>query len=354
MAELPAVGKIPPEIFETLFYPNLGAQNDSIIVGPQHGVDVGIVEIGNKAVSITTDPFSLHPEIGFEKAAWFALHIIVSDSITSGLKPTYLSIDLNLPLEMNRQQLETVWKAVHAECARLGIAVIAGHTAKYANCHYTMVGGATIIGIGEKDEYLTPALARAGDKIIITKGPAIQTTGLFAVAMPETIERKFGSGLTLKAQSLFPKMSVVPDASIAIAAGIRENGVVALHDATECGIIGAVYEMGQSSGLGVRLDKDNIIVAPGVKEICGYFGLDPYSSISEGTLVIACRPHRAEVILAALNGAGIEASVAGELTEPAKGMMLVENGQAKELRHPGTDKFWTVYYDALKKYQAEK
>jgi hydrogenase maturation factor len=149
-------------------------------------------------------------------------------------------------------------------------------------------------------------------------------------------------------------MSVVPDASAAIAAGIREDGVVALHDATECGIIGAVYEMGQSSGLGVRLDKDKIVVAPGVREICGYFGLNPYSCISEGTLIIACRPHRAEAVLAALKGAGIAASIAGELTDPSKGMVLAENKQVKELRHPGTDRFWNVYYDALKKYQAQK
>jgi hydrogenase expression/formation protein HypE len=49
MSELPAIGKISPEIFQEIIYPRLGAKNDRVIVGPQHGVDVGIVEIGNKA-----------------------------------------------------------------------------------------------------------------------------------------------------------------------------------------------------------------------------------------------------------------------------------------------------------------
>ena len=76
-------------------------------------MDVGIVEIGNKAVSFTTDPVFMVPEYGWEKAAWFAIHIIASDSVTSGLKPTYLSIDLNLPMEITKQQLTIIWDTIH-------------------------------------------------------------------------------------------------------------------------------------------------------------------------------------------------------------------------------------------------
>ena len=109
MKDLPEIGKISPEIFEELILPRLGARNDSVLVPPQHGVDVGIVEIGDKAVALTTDPVFIVPEYGWERAAWFALHILASDAVTSGLKPTYLSIDLNLPMEMTREQLEITW-----------------------------------------------------------------------------------------------------------------------------------------------------------------------------------------------------------------------------------------------------
>src|SRR3972149_6621901 len=135
MNEMPEIGKISPEIFSQLIFPRLGAKSDKIIVGPQHGVDVGIVTIGGKAVSFTTDPVFIVPEYGLERAAWFAINIIASDSVTCGLKPTYLSIDLNLPMEMTKAQLETVWNAMHRECERLGIAVITGHTPRYENCH---------------------------------------------------------------------------------------------------------------------------------------------------------------------------------------------------------------------------
>jgi len=300
VSEIPEIGKISPEIFSELIFPRLGAEGDKILVGPQHGVDVGIVEIGEKAVSFTSDPVFIVPEYGWERAAWFAIHILASDSVTCGLKPKYLSIDLNLPMEMTKAQLQITWDTMHRECQKLGISVIAGHTARYENCHYPMVGGATVVGVGEKYEYVTPRMAKAGDKIIITKGPAIEATGIFATMFPQLIAREFGDDFSRKAQQIFYKMSVVKDAMTAVGVGVRENGVTAMHDATECGIWGGLYEIGQASDLGVRVRKEDIVVEDCVAEICGYFGIDPYASISEGTLIIACREHKASEIVKAL------------------------------------------------------
>jgi hydrogenase expression/formation protein HypE len=351
MADMPEIGKISPEIFNELIYPRLGAKNEKILVGPQHGVDVGIAEIGGKAVSFTTDPVFIVPEYGWERAAWFAIHIIASDSVTSGLKPKYLSIDLNLPMEMTKQQLETIWEIIHQQCERMGIAVITGHTARYEGCHYPMVGGATILGIGELNEYVTPKFCKAGDKIIITKGPAIEATGIFAAMLPGVITEKYGTELNHKAQQVFYKMTVVEDAMTAVGVGVRDKGVTAMHDATECGIWGGLFEVAQASGLGVRVEKDKIIIEDSVEEVCRLFDIDPYASISEGTLLIACKEHKAAAVVDALAQNGIRSSIVGELTKPEKGMVLVENGKEKKLEHPIVDPFWRAFYGALEKYK---
>jgi hydrogenase maturation factor len=345
-ADLPEIGKISPQIFKELIYPRLGAKSDKVLVGPQHGVDVGIAEIGGKAVSFTCDPVFIVPQYGWERAAWFAIHIIASDSVTSGLKPKFLSIDLNLPMEMTRTQLETVWNVMHQQCEQMGINVITGHTARYENCHYPMVGGATITGVGELDEYVTPRFARAGDQIIITKGPAIEASGIFAAMFPALLEKKFGMAFRGKAEGIFYKMSVVEDALTAISSGVRDNGVTSLHDATECGLWGALHEVAHASGLGVRVEKNAIVVEECVPEICQLFKIDPYSSISEGSLVISCRPHKARQVVDALTGKGIPSSIAGELTDAKKGMVLVEGGKEKKLEHPIVDPFWRAFYDA--------
>lgn len=346
--DMPDIGKISPEIFKELIFPRLGAKNDNILVGPQHGVDVGIVEMGNKVLSFTCDPVFIVPEYGWERAAWFAIHIIASDALTCGLKPKFMCIDLNLPMEMTKKQLQTVWETMHYECTKLGISVITGHTARYENCHYPMVGGATIVGIGEKEEYVTPCMINAGDKIIVTKGPAIEATGLFAATFPGLIEKKFGADFNRKAQGVFDKMSVVEDALTAISVGVREKGVTAMHDATECGIWGGLYELAQAASLGVRIEKELIVIEDCVLELCDYFDIDPYASISEGTLIIACKQHKAQEVVTALLQKNIMASVIGEFTEPANGMVLVINGIEEKLEHPIVDPFWNAFNNALK------
>lgn len=351
MAEIPEIGKISAEIFNELIFPRLGSDDKHILVGPRHGTDVGIAEIGGQAVSFTCDPVFIVPEYGWERAAWFAIHILASDSVTSGLPPRYLSIDLNLPMEMTKEQLTVVWDTMHRECRKLGIAVITGHTARYENCHYPMVGGATVVGVGELDKYVSPRFIRPGDALIITKGPAIEASGIFATMFPKLMQKQFGQDFALRAEKLFYKMSVVEEARLAVDCGVRDEGVSAMHDATECGIWGGLYEMAEAAGCGIRVEQEKIVLEDCVKEICGLFGIDPYASISEGTLIIACRPHKAQQVVKAITDRGIQASVAGEFTEASRGMVLVKEKKATPLKHPNVDPFWKAFYDAGMKYK---
>jgi hydrogenase maturation factor len=347
--EMPEIGKISPRIFDELILPRLGTSNEKVLVGPQHGVDVGIVEIGGQAVSFTCDPVFIVPQYGWQRAAWFAIHIIASDSVTSGLKPTYLAIDLNLPMEMTKEQLAIVWNIIHEQCKKMGINIITGHTARYENCGYPMVGGATIIGVGALDEYVSPRFVKEGDQIIITKGPAIEAVGILTTMFPELIRARFGNEFAERSQDIFYKMSVVEDAITAVGVGRRDEGVSAMHDATECGIWGALYEMAQASGLGVRIEKERIIVEEGILQICNLFDIDPYASISEGTLIITSRPKKAAEVVSKLATKGIKSSIVGEMTDINRGMVLIEQGKEKQLEHPIVDPFWRAFYDAAAK-----
>jgi hydrogenase expression/formation protein HypE len=345
--ELPDIGKISPEIFQELIYPRLGAKNKNILVGPQNGVDVGIVEIGNKVAAVTCDPVFIVPEYGWERSAWFAINILASDAACSGLKPAFMAIDLNLPMEITKRELELMWDEMHKECKNLGISIISGHTARYEGCHYPMVGGATVISVGDIDKYVTPAMAKEEDHIIVTKGPAIEATGIFATALPQVLEKEFGSDFLKKAQDIFWYMSVVKDALTAVKVGVRENGVTAMHDATECGVWGGLYEIAQASRVGMKIEKDRILIKEEVRQICQYFRIDPYISISEGTLLLTCRPHKSDEVVENLKREGIESSVVGEVVDKRQGIKLIENGEEKELVHPRVDPFWAAFYKAL-------
>jgi hydrogenase expression/formation protein HypE len=346
--KLPPFGKISPDFFERTIRPHLGASSPKVLVGPRHGVDIGIVEIAEGTVmALTTDPVFVVPEYGWERAAWFAVHILASDAATSGLPLAFATFDLNLPLSITEEELGTLWRAMDAECKALGISVVAGHTARYEGCSYPMVGGATVIALGSSRAYVTPAMAEPEDQVIVTKGPAIEATGLFGVTFPQRIEQALGPDLARKAADLFHQMSVVKDCRTAAAIGVRNRGVTCMHDATECGLYGALAEVAQASGVGMRIEKEAIPVPEAVARVCSLFGIDPFVSISEGTLVLTCKPYRAQALLAALSGVSIPAAIIGEVTEREKGVVLVEGGGERELTHPERDPFWAAFGEAL-------
>ena len=344
MEKLPELGKIHPDFFNRVIYPRLGKKDKSVIVGPQHGVDFGAIDLGSKVMVLSADPFYIAKELGMEKAAWFAVHILASDVAVSGIAPKYLAVDLNLPPEMTEDELARMWDAVHKECKKLGIAVVTGHTARYAGCNYPMAGGATMIGIDKKEKLIAPRCMN-GDAIIISKGPAIETTGLMAAYFPRFLEAKYGKAFVKKAQDVYYQMSTVKDAMIAAKVG----GVTAMHDATECGIFGGLYEMAMHSNVGMNIYLEKIVLQDEVKKTCECFDIDPYKAISEGTLLATVNKKKAKDVVSALNDKSIPASIAGEVTQKKQGIIVIEKDRKYKLEHPKIDPFWAKFEEYLKK-----
>lgn len=344
MEKLPELGKIHPEFFNRVIYPRLGAVDKSVIVKPQHGVDFGVVDLGDNVLVMSTDPFYIAKELGIEKAAWFAVHIIASDVAVSGIRPRYMAVDLNLPPEMTEDELSRMWAVVDSECKKMGVTVVTGHTARYAGCNYPMVGGGTMMGIGKKKELIIPKV-RVGDAIIVSKGPAIETTGLMTAYFPKFLSEKYGSAFVKKAQDIYFQMSTVKDAMITASVG----GVSAMHDATECGVYGGLYEMAAHSGVGMKIFEDDIILQDEVKKTCECFGINPYIAISEGTLLATAEKTSAKKVVAALKKEGIPSSIAGEAVPIEEGMHVIAGGKAIPLEHPKLDPFWVKFEEYLKK-----
>ncbi|UCE06073.1 MAG: AIR synthase family protein [bacterium] len=343
-AQMPDIGKVSADIFDEIILPHLGRKRSEVLVGPQNGVDIGVVDLGNGQVMVTTtDPIFVVPPYGWERSGWFAIHILASDAATSGLAPSHITMDLNLPLSITRDEFETLWNVMHQECDKIGMAVISGHTGRYEGCEYPMIGGATVICIGSKDKYVTPTMANVGDSIIITKGAAVEAAGLFAVTFPQKVAERYGEVFAREAEQIFWQMSVVEDALTSVEVGVHDDGITAMHDATECGVWGGLYEIAQASKVGITVDKEKIIVQNVVGKVCDLFEIDPYTSISEGTLIITCRPPKANEVIQRLKDKGILASIVGEVVENEKGMHYFENNKEYDLVHPKVDPFWAAF-----------
>ena len=136
----------------------------------------------------------------------------------------------------------------------------------------------------------------------------------------------------------------------AVKIGVRDDGVSAMHDATEGGVLGGIYEMAVASGCGVHVFKDKIIVSETTRKICQLFEIDPYISLSEGTLIIAIKEGKVSELQKVLSENGIESVEVGYFEEPSYGLVIENPDGTKEpLVYPETDPYWNAYINAVNK-----
>jgi len=343
-------GKPNREYMETIIYQRLGARRREVLIGPTFGVDNAVVRIGPRKVMIaTTDPLSFIPSVGAHESAWLSVNLLASDVTTSGLAPQYGIFDFNLPPRMSSTVFANYWKSFHDECRKLGLAIIGGHTGRYEGCDYTMIGGGVMYAIGDEDRYLTPCMGKPGDDIILTKGAAIETTAVLARAFPKTVRKAIGTELLAKARTYLKKVSTVNEALTAVTVGVHQNGVTAMHDATEGGVIAATFELAHASGLGAELDLPAIPISPETSEICKVFRIDPLNSLSEGSLLIACRPSRTGRITGKLRQHGIVCEAIGRLTRKRILFGVDSKGTKRRMGYPKFDPYWRAYWKATSK-----
>jgi hydrogenase expression/formation protein HypE len=342
-------GKVPREFLESVVFSNLGAKRSSVLVKPGHGLDNAVISLGGKKVLlVTSDPLSVIPSIGMEESGWLSVHLLASDLTTSGVSPQFAMLDLNLPPEMGLPAVGAYLKAMGDECKKLGIAIAGGHTGRYPGSGYTVVGGGTMFSIAERDAYVTPAMARTGDSVLITKGAAIGATAVLAHSFPETVREKAGTSMLRRAKSRLRDCSTVMDAQIAATSGLRES-VTSMHDATEGGVLGGLFELSSACGLPVFVRLDAIHVSEEAAAVCDAFGLDPLTTLSEGTLVITCRPAAVDSVMSALKRKGVEGFEVGRIGRQSegKGLWVSSDGSKPEQQTPDPDGYWKAYSGAV-------
>ena len=331
---MPDSGKVDGRFFDRHIYPHLGASRAEVRVGPRHGVDFGVVDVGERSLVVATDPISIVPDLGFERAARFAFDVVCADVAVSGLPPAYLSVNFTLPPEMTDAEFATVWETIDEEARELGTSVVAGHTARYAGCSYPWVGGATVLAVGDPEEMVSPDGARPGDDLLLTTGPGVEAVGLLTTLFGD--EMDLPKSTLDDARERFGEARGVRDALTAAAAG----PVTAMHDVTEGGLAAALCEFAGSAGVRIDVEREAVPMRPGVEPVCTYHDLDPWRVTSSGSLLVAVDPAGTDRVLDALADRGTTAAVVGRV-DGGEGAFV----DGSRLDHPRVDRSWDVYAD---------
>jgi hydrogenase maturation factor len=343
------VGKIDLEIFTNFLLKRLGNKDETVIVPPLTGVDSAVIEIDRERVLvIAEDPIFSIPKQPLEMFGWYTVHIGASDVAVMGVKPRYMLYTLLMPPTTSQEDFKTIVDSIHNTAVELEIAIVGGHTGYYPGFASPTIGGITVFAITDKNGYVTPAGAKPDDDVILTKGPAIETAGILSVLREEELLEKYPKSLVEKAKALCKQMTVVKDSLTAMEAG----GVTAMHDATEGGVIGGLFEIANASGAGMETDEAAFVYPEEVKMVCEAFNIDPVAAIAEGSLLITARPTYSKEIIRKLKKANINSSIIGKVTDKPKTRIIKRlDGSVVPLEIPEQDPFWPVFFEGVEREQ---
>ncbi len=341
-------GKITPDYFKSFIASRCGSRKDSVKTKPKFGVDVSVVELyGGQALAMASDPLSLIPQLGLKESAWLSVQLTANDIATTGFPPLYGQFVLNLPAHFSTEDFQTYWGYIHEFCAAMGLAITGGHTGFVEGQHSTLVGGATFLTIGPQEQLLTAEGAQENDVILVTKSCAISSSAILALSFPETVKRKAGVENYQAAADSFYHISVLQEA---LGAKEVDHGqyLTAMHDVTEGGLLGAIYELAFASDKGARVEDDKIPIHNAQAEVCRVFSLDPRYCIGAGSMIMTCKEEGTKPIINHLQAMGIPCVAVGRITAKEKGVHLMKEGKSSVLSYVEKDPYWAAFLKAVK------
>lgn len=324
------IGKIPENVLKRSVLKQLHTKRQEVVLGAGVGEDCAAVKLAaDEMFVLSTDPITGT----VEDIGKLAIQITLNDLASAGAAPIGVLLTILLPEDTTEAGLKEIMAQVEEACQAADVQVMGGHTEVTAAVNQAII---TVCGVGKvKDgKVISTAGARAGMDILVTKWIGIEGTSIIAKEQEERLRERFSVPFIENAKGLDCFLSVLPEAEIAV-----RCGVCAMHDVTEGGIFGALWEMAEASGVGLEIDVKKIPIRQETVEVCEFFGINPYQLISSGCMLMAAE--NGMTLQRELEKAGICASIIGKATEGNDRVLLNED-ERRFLEPPKTDELYKV------------
>ncbi len=312
------VGKLPHNVLEKYVFRRLGAKGRRVVLGPGVGVDAAVIDVsGSKYLVIHSDPITE----AVSGAGWLAVNIAANDVAVAGGDPLWASIVILLPEGFSEDLLDEITRDIDRAAKELGISIVGGHTEEAPRLDRPIVV-ATVAGLAEK--LLDPRAIEPGDVVIIAKNVGGEGASIIVNDFPELV-KGLDPRVLEDAKNLAREVSVVREART-----IRDV-VKAMHDPTEGGVLGALYELAYMSKTVIEVYADHIPIPEPVRVVCSHIGIDPLKLISSGALIAVTEEERTEEVLQRLRSLGVAAEVAGKVIKRGEPRLIIHRGARVEI-----------------------
>lgn len=333
MANSLPLGKLPVELLARLLS-QAPVKDPRVLYGPGIGLDCAVIDLGERLLVFKSDPITFAAaDIG-----WYAVQVNANDIATTGATPRWMLACLLLPEnDTTPARVEAIFDQIYRAAADLDISIVGGHTEITYDLHRPVLV-CTLIGEVDREHLVVPTNMLPGDRLLLTKGVPIEGTALLAREFPQRLSGVLNPAELEEARQYLykPGISVIQDARIAGRAG----RIHAMHDPTEGGLAGALWELSDASAKHLVIDPAAVLVPDLSRRVCAAFGLDPLATIASGALLMAVAADDALAISAALRAQGIACSEIGRVADGRAGVWQADG---KAFPRPARDDIARVY-----------
>lgn len=322
------VGKLNWDDLKCIIDNNRGATREDVRVRSGVGEDCSVISFGDYECVVSTDPIT-GAEINGGK---LAVHINCNDIASCGVEPIGILVTILAPEDTSLEEIKRVMKEIGEETKKLNVEILGGHT-EITRAVNKMVISCTVIGKGKKDKAIATSGAKEGDDIVVTKLLCLEGTSIVANDYKDKIKHILTEDEIDEAKNYINNISVVSEGVIA-----GKFGVNSMHDITEGGVLGALWEVAEASKLGFKVYEEKMPIGNITKKICKEYSIDPLRFISSGSMLITTK--NGDALIEILKKEGIKATIIGKIIKEKS--ILVSKGIEKEIDPPERDELFVL------------
>lgn len=328
------IGKISENVLKRSVLRHCKSENKEVAQRPDPGQDCAIVRLeGQAAAHVQTARADLPGRVRH------AVHGGANNLYCEGAVPKAVLLTILLPFESEEEELRRIMDEADSACMEIGAALAGGHTEASDQVQSPMVS-VTVLGdrpregvwMAEKQQR-REALWNGMD-VVMAGETALCGTALLARKKRTELTERFPWELVDTAMDFDQRLSLKEAAAIG-----RRCGAAAMHDVSEGGIFGALWEFCEGAGIGLEADLRKILIRQETIEICECYGWNPYVLFGGGCLLMAVP--EGEATADRLRSAGIRACVIGRTTNK-KDRILYNGEEIRFLDKPAQDEIWKL------------
>lgn len=326
------VGKLDNKLLSEAVISKIKCKRPEVLVHAGVGEDCATIDFGQYECVMSTDPITA----SVKDIGRLCIHISANDIASNGIEPIGIMLAVMLPAGTTEDDITHIMGQAAEAAAECNIEIIGGHT-EITRAVNRPVIVSTAVGRGLARQSASARAMKAGDAIIMTKTAGIEGTGIIARDYENELAPVLSQDEQEHAKKLLSKVSVVKEGIIA-----GRLGTHGMHDITEGGLLGAIWEMCNIAGQGALIDKQKIPTDPVSEKICDHFGIDILRLISSGSMLIIAEPEKKDRIITEISSAGISATEIGKIVSLEEGLYIKDGQTRCEIEPPRSDELYKV------------